>query len=398
MSTRTAIVLFQDQRAGLLQETERGGTRFIYDPGWREPIACCFPSDRREHDWRVGLHPFFEHLGTEGWLRQQQARAAHLVEEDDIGLLLRFGADCIGAVSIARPDEDQPLPPINEQVAAPGRTVSGVQRKLLAVRANVPGRELYEPAGAAGPAPFIAKFDSETVPTLVRNERLSLQWLAKALGAKEVTGFTTAAVKLASGGGEREEYALVVKRFDRSDQGAKLRLEDFAQILCKPRGRDYAGKYDAAYEDVAHVIQTHSVRPIIDLGRFFRRLVLFAIVGNCDAHLKNFSLLETPVGLRLSPAYDVLNTALYPGYDRQLALSIDGQKRQLDIVNHALLRSFGLSIGLSARAVDQAFEDLARRVRNAAAVIAPPQGEPPDGFVHRFSEIVEGACLRILPR
>ena len=396
MPVRTAIVFFKDHRAGLLQESERGGTRLVYDPDWRETIACCFPADRREHDWQVGLHPFFEHLGTEGWLRQQQARAAHLVEDDDLGLLLRFGADCIGAVSIGRPDEAQPLPPINEQIAAPGRTVSGVQRKLLVVRSDVAGREAYEPAPAAGPAPYIAKFNSENLPTLVRNERLSLQWLAKVLGAKEITAFTVAPVRHRDAAVDRDEHALVVKRFDRTEQGGKLRLEDFAQILSKPRGRDYAGKYDGAYEQVAQVIQTHSARPLIDLGRFFRRLVLFAIVGNCDAHLKNFSLLETPAGLRLSPVYDVLNTAIYPGYDRQLALSIDGAKRQLDAVNHALLHSFGLSIGLPARAVDQSFQDLARRIRNASPIIAPPQGEPPDGFVHRFSEIVEGACLRIL--
>jgi serine/threonine-protein kinase HipA len=99
------------------------------------------------------------------------------------------------------------------------------------------------------------------------------------------------------------EPALIVTRFDRTPEGGKLRLEGFAQILDKPRGRDFSGKYDAAYEDVAAVIKQHSVRPEIDLARFFRRLIVFVLVGNCDAHLKNFSLLETDAGLRLSPAY-----------------------------------------------------------------------------------------------
>ncbi len=87
MPLRTAIVLYKDQRAGILQETERGGTRFTYDPDWRQSVACCFPSDRREHDWAAGLHPFFQHLGTEGWLREQQARVAHIDQDDDLGLL-----------------------------------------------------------------------------------------------------------------------------------------------------------------------------------------------------------------------------------------------------------------------------------------------------------------------
>ncbi len=85
---RTAKVCFKDQIAGRLEETAAGGTRFIYHESWPQTIACCLPVARREHDWTLGLHPFFQHLGTEGWLRERQARVAHISEEDDIGLLL----------------------------------------------------------------------------------------------------------------------------------------------------------------------------------------------------------------------------------------------------------------------------------------------------------------------
>ncbi|MET4156004.1 hypothetical protein ABIB94_007887 [Bradyrhizobium sp. JR7.2] len=125
-------------------------------------------------------------------------------------------------------------------------------------------------------------------------------------------------------------------------------------------------------------------------------MIVFVLIGNCDAHLKNFSLLETSQGLRLSPAYDILNTALYDSYDQNIALSIDGKKPNLDEVAWPLLSSFGLSIGLSQTAVDQTHADLKARVEKAAPIIEPPRGEPPDGFVHRYSDIVRGACLRIL--
>ena len=388
MAQRTAEIHFKDQRAGLLQETVRGGTRFTYDPAWQTQIACCFPPDRREHDWQNGLHPFFQHLGTEGWLREQQARVAHIDQDDDLGLLLRYGADCIGAVSVIRSASDAAPPTIAEAIASPGRTVSGVQRKLLVVRT---AEGAFQPAGPTGPAPFIAKFNSERLATLVRNEHLSLQWTAAVLGAPEVTAFTVAPIATLN------ETALVVTRFDRTPHGQKLRLEDCAQILGKPRGADYGGKYDAAYEDVATIIKTHSSRPQIDLVRFFRRLVAFAIVGNCDAHLKNFSLLETPTGLRLSPVYDVVNTAIYDGFDQTLGLSINGTKPSLDAVHHPLLRQFALSIGIQPRAVDQVFAGLRRKIAAAAPIIAPPAAEPPDGFVHRFQEIVRNACLRCLP-
>lgn len=387
MTLRSAEILFKDQPAGILEETATGGTRFTYTKGWNTDIACCFPGSRREHEWKVGIHPFFQHLGPEGWLRQQQARVGHIQEQDDFGLLLRFGADCIGAISVrAREGAAEGLPPVTEATANPGRTVSGVQRKLLVVKEG----DQFAPAAETGPAPYIAKFNSERIDSLVRNEVLSLRWATVVLGAGEVTAFTQALVS------NLDEVALVVTRFDRTADGKKLRLEDFTQILVKPRGADFSGKYDAAYEDIASALKTHSARPEIDLQKFFQRIVLSVLIGNCDAHLKNFSLLETPQGLRLSPAYDIMNTVLYDGYDRTIALSINGAKPNLDEITWDLLSSFGESIGLSPAAISQSRSDLKTRVKKAAPILEPPSGEPADGFVHRYSDIVRGACLRIL--
>ncbi|MBZ7927582.1 type II toxin-antitoxin system HipA family toxin [Ensifer adhaerens] len=377
--------MFKDEDVGVLSETASGGTRFSYDAEWRGDIACCFSSERREHDWINGLHPFFQHLGPEGWLREQQARLAHIVEDDDFGLLLRYGRDCIGAVSVVPTEELVDFGNATPTTANPGRTVSGHQKKLLVVK--TPGG--FEPASATGPAPYIAKFNSERLPTLVRNENLSLQWAAVVLGKGEVNEFALSFVPAV------REQALIVTRFDRKGQ-SKLRLEDFAQILSVPRGADYAGKYNASYEDAAEVIKRYSTRSQIDLLRFFRRLVAFAIVGNCDAHLKNFSLLETSTGLRLSPAYDVLNTAIYDGYDQTLALSLGGDKINLDVLTDAHFRRFGRSIGLPDRVVDIVFAELRRNVVKAAPIIRPPEAEGGEGFLTSYEEIVSNSCQRIL--
>jgi serine/threonine-protein kinase HipA len=388
---RQAQVLFKGEVAGTLEETAGGGTRFTYNAGWRQQIGCALPVDRREHEWGDGLHPFFQHIAPEGWLRENQARAAHIEDQDDFGLLLRYGADCIGAVSVL-PVDDTGLGSApsqgSENSASPSRTISGVQRKALVIKDG----DAYRSAPSTGPAPFIAKFNShdERVGSIVRNEALTLRWSAVVLGTKDVNDFTTARVE------DIGEHALIVTRFDRTEAGEKLRLEDFAQILAKPRRRDFGGKYDASYEEAAAVITTHSVRPAIDLARFFRRVVVFALVGNCDGHLKNFSLLETGDGLRLSPAYDIVNTALYDGFDQNLALSIAGAKRSLDDVSRELLQKFGEDIGLNRRAVEREFVQITLSVRRASALIKPPEAEPPDGFIHRYSEIVRRACLRIL--
>jgi serine/threonine-protein kinase HipA len=381
---KSAEVFFKDKLAGTLEETVTGGSRFSYVQGWTEDIACCFPVTKGEHDWANGLHPFFQHLGPEGWLREEQARGAHIETENDFGLLLRYGADCIGAVGVKPEGEAAELPDIAEGTPTPGRTISGIQKKLLVVKDG----KAYKPAALDGPAPYIAKYNSNAIDTLVRNEHRSLTWTAALLGRDEVNDFTLGQVGA--------DTALIVTRFDRGPKGEKLRLEDFAQILVKPRGADYAGKYDSDYEAVAAVIKDRSSRPVIDLARFYQRLIAFALVGNCDAHLKNFSLLETRTGLRLSPIYDVLNTALYEGYDQEFGLRLLGKKRHIETLNEALFREFGGSIGLTKAAIDQTFETLRRQAQKAALTIVPPEAEAPDGFVTRFAEIVRNQCLRIL--
>lgn len=92
-----------------------------------------------------------------------------IFRSNNFGLLLRFGADCIGAVSVRdKNGAAQNLPPVKEATANPGRTISGVQRKLLVVEEG----DHFAPAAATGPAPYIAKFNSERLDSLVRNEPL----------------------------------------------------------------------------------------------------------------------------------------------------------------------------------------------------------------------------------
>jgi HipA-like protein len=90
---RYAEIRFRGRRAGFLLETPGGGSVFEYADDIEGEVAGALPRDRRAHPWAAGVHPFFQHLGSEGWLRARQARAAALDDQDDLGLLLRCGAD-----------------------------------------------------------------------------------------------------------------------------------------------------------------------------------------------------------------------------------------------------------------------------------------------------------------
>jgi len=390
MVLRTAVITFRGEPSGVLAETPDGGSRFTYRDGWTVPIGCALAASEREHLWSWGLHPFFEHMGPEGWIREKQARIGRVDGDDDLGLLLRYGEDCIGAVGVVAPGSRSadfaPSQDI-ETEAATGvrRTLSGVQRKLLAYWSE--GR--FHPATAGTPATHIAKFNGPNDDALVRNEALTLTLAGELLGAGEVTRFATAVVA------ELDERALVVERFDREADGRKLRMEDFAQILLKPRGRDVRGKYEASYEQAADAIRRHSARPVIDVGRFFRRLLVNVLLGNADAHLKNFSLLETSAGMRLSPAYDVVNTLVCGArYDGRTALALLDDQPQLDAVTQEDMIAFGLRIGLGPRAIRNALADLKARARRSRLLTAGPQ--PPDEFLDSYIAIVRAQAGRLL--
>ena len=380
---------YKGQRAGLLSEVG-DDTRFVYDAGWTQPIACALPVATREHFWRGGLIPFFEHLGPEGWLRGRQARAGGTPDQDDFGLLLNYGADCIGAVGIVPPDGAHVHPladadAIEAAATAAGRTLSGVQKKWLVFR----DQGGFRPSTRlSDPVTHIAKFNREDLPSLVQNEDLSLRLAREVLGVDAVTAAAVGTVRGEAG------IALIVERFDRLGD-VRLRLEDFAQILERPRGRAFDGKYHSSYEEAAGVVARFSSRARIDLDRYFRLVAFNLVIGNADAHLKNFSLLEQGDGLRLSPAYDLLNTLVYPRYDAFTALAIGGAKRPFDSLHREILASLGVSIGLPPRAVDSALAQLARRFAAAASLVFPAHLGP-DDFRIRYRDIVAANAQRIL--
>ncbi len=389
MDPRSANILYKSNTAGVLSETRAGGSVFRYDAECQEQIACALPRADSEHVWANGLHPVFQHLTAEGWLRGLQARAGHVQAQDDFGLLLNFGSDCIGAIGVA-PVEQGDAGALRRdgvpvgQIVTGRRTVSGVQKKLLAFHDGM----RFQPAERLDqPATHIAKFNSDDEPTLVQNEDLSLRLARQVLGEREVTGARIAAVAGFEG------VALLVERFDREGD-AKLRLEDSAQILCKPRGLDFKGKYQSSYEEAASVIRDFSARPVIDLDRFFRRILFSVLIGDADAHLKNFSLLERPEGLRLSPAYDQLNTAIYENYDRDAALEIDGRLRALDSIDRPTVEALGRTIGLNPRAVDRAIAAIKTGWERSDTLAFPAAIDPKD-FRARYAEIVANNALRL---
>jgi len=265
------------------------------------------------------------------------------------------------------------------------RTLSGVHKKLLAFKE---GEHFHPAALSTDLATYIAKYSREDVPTLVWNESISLRLARDLLGVDAVASASIGAVSGVEG------QALLVERFDR-DGATRLRLEDFAQILNKPRGVNFDGKYQSSYEEVAYMLKKHSARGRIDLDRYFRLVVFNVLIGNADAHLKNFSLLERQEGLRLSPAYDLVNSVVYDNrFDGALALELGGRKRELDAIDRVLLERFGDEIGLPPAATKQALDQLSVRLTRSK-VLNLPQIIAGDDLRQRYHDVVFAQADRI---
>jgi serine/threonine-protein kinase HipA len=308
-----------DLFAGVLRQEPSGRCVFTYDPAYLEAkhpaIAFTLPRQEAPHVCEAGLHPFFDNLVAEGWLRNAQARALKIDPNNRFALLLAFGRDCAGAVSVIDPAPiNEPVIDIGDPAATAALvsrgSLSGVQPKLLAVKE---GRD-YRPARLDETSTYIAKLPSGSLRDIVENEFLVLHACRSLLPGDTIVDAVIAPLK------DIGDKALLVPRFDRLRSGAKIHFEEFNQLLGHRSGDD---KYDASYEDMASfIVNTPGCAPA-DAWRLYERVLACLLTGNTDAHLKNFAMLHTPDGLRLTPAYDLVAAALYPEY-RTFALAIGG--------------------------------------------------------------------------
>ena len=190
------------------------------------------------------------------------------------------------------------------------------------------------------------------VKEIPANENLTMQI------ASQVYGIETAANGLCFF--KTGEPAYITKRFDVGAAGVKLRKEDFsslAGLMPVNGGSNY--KYEYSYEELADLIQRYIPAWRIEIEKFFKIVLFNFLFSNGDAHLKNFSVVETSRGdFRLAPAYDLLNTHLHID-DSDFALSRglfrEGDKSEFlkfnGKANSRSFEAFGKRIGVSEKRV-----------------------------------------------
>lgn len=232
-------------------------------------------------------------------------------------------------------------------------SISGVQEKLsMLLEKNVLRltREKEQGTYILKPIPR----DLKKVDQVPANEHLTMQI------AKQVYGINTAENALVFF--KNGSPAYITKRFDMQNNGEKLGKEDFATLAGKTK--DNSGpnfKYDFSYEEAGLLIKRFVPAWRIEIEKFFSLVVFNFLFSNGDAHLKNFSLLETSSGdYFLSPAYDLINTRLHVddsdfAFDRGLFLD-NFRSEQFKKSGHPSKKDFiefGIRIGVAKSRVEK---------------------------------------------
>jgi serine/threonine-protein kinase HipA len=342
-------VYLHDSRAGILERLEGARLRFTYDPGWlaaaTTPISLSLPL-RDEPYLDEECRPFFTGLLPEGEFLRSIARTFHISADNPFTVLQEIGGECAGAVSLAAPDGEPPFASAPDpvwlsepQFAAllselPSRPLlagpedeEGVRLSLAGTRDKLP---ILIKDGRTGitrgrpPSTHIVKVPPPEISGFVANEAYCMA-LARESGLTAAASYPVQADHF---------EALVVERYDRFRDGSRVRRihqEDFCQASGRPPEMKYEAEGGPGVADCAGLIRAYGAAPGDSVLRFLDALLFNLLIGNADAHSKNYSLLlEGTVNRapRLAPLYDLLSTRAYGRrFGRKMGMKYGGEYR-----------------------------------------------------------------------
>ena len=382
--------------------------------------------DPRHKSASIKAPPFFSNLLPEGGMRARIAQQLKVHEDREFLLLEALGHDLPGAVILRPVDAPPPghqnhatqvgAPPINADTADDGVpqtagpthlkfSLGGMQLKFSMLRQGE--RYTLNTGGRLGN--YIIKPPSRDFPGLPQVEAAAMA-TARAVGIDvpetlllhpdQLEGISNILGHLP------EEPSYAIRRFDRNDatspsnDGAatpalkeRIHVEDFAQVFSLRTSQ----KYNRINYDMMAMTLLQYAGGIDDLKEMTRRLVLNVLLGNGDAHIKNWSLIyRTPNKPKLAPAYDLVSTVAWTQHDQTIALNMAGTKR-FDAFGLDTFNAFFQRLDLSG----QVREKLLTEVRTTTRRILDVWGEHyesngvPAGLMQHVEAHMQSSPLRV---
>jgi serine/threonine-protein kinase HipA len=315
----------------------RAQDRFVLGLAFEENLTVPYYGHERLPVWFTNLLP-------EGQLRRLvsadlglplTARQSLL---DEVAMGAAIGKDMVGAVQLVPTQGDEAGGQIwSEPEGQPVRALELNDQRLHFSLAGMglkfsmieDGERFTAPASGFG-GDWIVKLPDQVFERVPQNEHAMMS-LASEVGidVPDVRLIHRDAVQeLPDKMWANEEYAYAIRRFDRAGDRSPIHIEDLAQV----RGVIPDSRYFGSFETVAKLF--YRGRDSQALTEFVRRLAFNLLVGNSDAHLKNWSLIypdrRKPT---ISPAYDIVSVVAYnrPNLVKDSGLRFGGHKRYVDM-------------------------------------------------------------------
>ena len=404
MSTLTVYLC--GQPVGTLDQDSSDLLRFAYAPEWLSrddavPLSRMLPLAPESYDTKHS-RPFFAGILPEEGPRAAIARILGISEGNDFAMLERIGGECAGAVSLL-PEGRQPshnenltrvldgdelvsivheLPRRPLMVGEEGIRLSlaGAQDKLPVV---IDGETIALPLGNT-PSTHIIKPEPERFPGLVANEAFCME-LARRVGLNVAEAATRTI------GATR---CIIVTRYDREigpDGTIRLHQEDFCQALGRPPERKYQQEGGPTVRDCMALLREWSTTPVLDILAFVDALIFNMLIGNADAHGKNYSMIYAGGTRRLAPLYDLVSTIAWPELSTRIAMNI-GHGKSVNDLNPAHFKRL-------AEECDLGWPMIRERVENLARVAAEAVGDMPTLVQSSTGTVIDRClCRHVLER
>lgn len=377
-------VFFGNKKAGSLESTENRGVIFVYDENYLNdktslPLSASLPLQSGEFSQKQCI-PFFSGLLPEEDSRKKIADYLHISETSTLKLLEALGGECAGLISILSEDEDdsfsketsykldsnnyellddkrlsefiekmntRPLIKADDKLRL---SLAGAQEKLALAKIN---GEWYLPLNGAPSTHILKPARTGSLSSLAQNEYICMK-LAKNFGlpVPEVD-----LLKIAG------KDIFVVERYDRikeTDSILRLHQEDFCQALGIMSTSKYQNDGGPGIADIFKTILKVCTVPALESQKFLRYVLFNYLMGNCDSHGKNYSLLYKNNRVKLSPLYDVVSTIIYSGLTDKLSMKI-GKHYEIQKVTQEDFSLLAESLNIKYSVLSKIFDDFAKK-------------------------------------
>jgi serine/threonine-protein kinase HipA len=371
------VVWCFDRQAGTLMQSANG-MEFAYAAEWvadgMPPLSQSLPLDGRFD--AAAAAAFFGGLLPEGEPRRHLARLLGVSESNDYSMLAMIAGDTAGAITLL-PQGERPEPVSGDVEWLDDAGLAALLTELPSrpMHVDADGEYRLSLAGAQDKLPVVV--DSSGRIGLTRGQTPSTHIIKTPIERLDHTVVNEAfcpmvgrqlGVDVVDASAQRvagQEF-LLVKRYDRhetNDGIVRLHQEDFCQALAVPTARKYQAEGGPSLADCFALVRRATAVPATEVIKLLDDVALNFLVGNNDAHGKNFSLLYLPESRQavLAPAYDVLSTFAYRrphNLTRKMAMSVGGEYRPEHVRARHLDRLFD-EAGLGAAAARRRLRGMA---------------------------------------